>query len=333
MRKYVQAFFRHRFLIVAPVLLGCVAGGYFSYGQPRMYLSVARLWADSSIPNESTILATPNPTPAAQQASVLQELLQTKNFLNKVAERKTSQEFLKPAQAPFDDATLATVAKRTFVSTPGPHFVAVAVTAMSPEAASGLVSSVVDEYAETLGSTLTVRANGLVKFQTQNLASAAKALDAAQLKLNDYLISHPSATPGILDQTALQLGATVAAAQQQYASVGESLNKAQLMLTSIRDSDVLRLVDPPSVATGPEGRMKTLILAVFGGLFLGTLISLCLLIFFVVSDPTARQTADVEASLGLRVVGAIDQFSRRQVEAGDRATLRTDAARRSARRR
>ncbi len=334
MRKYLQAFFRHRFLILAPILLGSIAGGYFSSGQPRVYLSVARLWADSSVPNESTILATPNPTPAAQQASVMQELLQTRDFLNKVAERETSQEFLKPAQSPFDDATLATVAVATFVSTPGPHFIAVSVTAKSPDAAAGLVTSVIEEYAATLGSTLTVRANALVKFQTQNLASAAKALEVAQMRLNDYLISHPTANPGILDQSALQLSATVAAAQQQYASVGESLSKAQLTLASIGDSDALRVVDPPSTPTGPEGRMKTLIFAVFGGLFLGGMISVFLLIFFVVSDPTARQAADVEASLGLRVVGSIDEFKRRQIQAGEnKAARRPQAAHRSARRR
>ena len=308
MKKYVQAFLRHKLLLIAPIVLALVVSLGMTLRQPKEWVSGATLWADSAVPNESTILSKPDPTPASQATSVLQELLHTRSFLAKVAANESSAAFLKGAKAPFDDITLGKVAGSLTLATPGPQVVSVAVTAHDPAAASGLATAFVQEFRTEVAATLQARNRELVDFQQQRLDGAAKALDAAHNQLSTYLADHPQNTDAAQDPTVTQLEGSLVAAQDQYSAAQDDYNAAQLSLSAATSSSSLRIVDEANVPTFPQSRRTAIMFGGVGGMIAGGLVSLLLLLFFVSTDSTARQPADIEQGLGLRVVGSIEQL-------------------------
>jgi uncharacterized protein involved in exopolysaccharide biosynthesis len=307
MRKYVEAFLRHKILLTLPIVLALAVSMGLTLRQPKQWVASATFWTDSSVPNESTVLSRPDPTPAEQTASLLQELLHTKDFLSKVASRESSAAFLEGRTAPFDDIALGEVAGSISLSSPGPQVLSVSVTGTDPKAAAGLAESVVVEFQSRVTETVKERNQELVDFQQQRLDSAAKTLDAAQGQLSGYLTEHPQ-TPGQQDAVATQLESNVVAAQDAYSKAQASVNDAELALSVGTSPSSLRVIDEPTPPALPQSRRMAIIFGGVGGLVAGGLVTLLLLLFFVSTDATARSSSDLEDGLGVRVVGSIEQL-------------------------
>jgi uncharacterized protein involved in exopolysaccharide biosynthesis len=305
-RKYVHAFLRHKILLTLPIVLAFVASMGLTLRQPKSWMSGATLWADSAVPNDSTVFAPSDPTPAAQTAGLFQELLHTRSFLMKVAGSQSAAGFLEGAIAPFDDITLGKVAGSVSVGTPGPQLVTLAVTAKDPEAATGLTTAFVEEFRRELTSTVQNRNQELLDFQQQRLEGASKALDNAQRQLTAYMADHPDSVPG-RDSTLTQLEGDLVAAQDAYSTAQSEVNDAQLALSVGTSSSSLRVVDEPKLPTYPQSRRTAIMFGAVGGLVAGGAITLLLLLFFVATDASAREAGDIERDLGLRVLGSIEQ--------------------------
>src|SRR3954454_20780024 len=89
--RYRQTFRRHRLLFLLPVILGAVLGLTFSLGTPKLYRSSATLFAESAGSEAQTGFA---PPPAAQEQSMLTELLSVRNFVHNIARESPLQTYL-----------------------------------------------------------------------------------------------------------------------------------------------------------------------------------------------------------------------------------------------
>jgi hypothetical protein len=91
----------------------------------------------------------------------------------------------------------------------------------------------------------------------------------------------------------------------------QKLNQAQLDLTVAQQSapNGYRVVDQPLVPSKAISRAKPLLIAGVGGLAAGALLSLLVLVALTAADSSLRYPGEVEAALGLRLVGTIPGFA------------------------
>jgi uncharacterized protein involved in exopolysaccharide biosynthesis len=297
MNRYIQTFFRHRLLLIAPLVIALTASLGYALERPHKYVAQATLWADSPLPADSSIV-TGKDTPAVNQAAVLTELLRTRDFLDKVAH-------LMPAAGNRP----ATVPKSIVVATAGPQVITISVTATAPRLASESAKAVVDQFIAEVVDTRQQRGRALQDYYKQRLDAATKALTYAQQQLDLYVRAHPAgAGGGSGDPTSTQLASNVTQAQDQFYSAQDSLTKAGIDASRAGDSSQLRVVDQPVVPRIPVSNKKKIIFAGVGGFLAGGVISLLTLVLFVATDTSARQEADIEDALGLQVVGTVKQF-------------------------
>ena len=310
MRRYVQAFFRHPFLLTMPIVLAVAVSLGYEFRQPRSFAASATMWCDVPVPNQSSIFSGTSELPSASQSVVLMELLQTREFLSKVGHRGPWAGYLTAHPGSEGDRLLFQLAGDVSVGTPGPHVLAIATKGASSEEALALAKSVADAYVTEVNDTQRTRAQSSVGFYKLQVDQASTALAAAQDKLTKYLAANQGSGPmgALVDATVAQLTQAVSVAQSNYDQATSHLTGAGVGLSSVADSGVLRVFDSPRTTGLPVSRKKKLVFGGVAGIFAGALVSLFTLLFLVVGDRAVHGTGDVEDLLGMQVVGTIDQF-------------------------
>ena len=87
MIRYLETFFRHRVLFAVPIVLILLVSAGVVLSQPPSYMASTRLWVDTPAISTGTDQSNPFVTPAAEQTGSLLELLNTRYFDLKVAQR------------------------------------------------------------------------------------------------------------------------------------------------------------------------------------------------------------------------------------------------------
>jgi uncharacterized protein involved in exopolysaccharide biosynthesis len=301
--RYLETFYRHRLLMLMPILLALVGSLVLVVVQPRMYQATANLWFDAS-PLADSSAANPYVAPADAQAAVLHELLQTRAFSLSVAHQGPLAEYLaRNGGSPFsdplsavsgllgkgangtgatpqqrlDDLILQTINQRESVAPVGPHVLGVSFSAPDPVVAQGTVQAIVDEFFGQISATRRAQAQAAVDFYNQQLRSTAK--------------------PALTDRLALD----------QYSALLQKLNDAQLSLAAQDQAGAsgYRLVDKAQIPDRPVSRLKLLLLGTMGGLVAGLVLSTISLMLLTWADRTVRRGADIESLMGRRAVSAI----------------------------
>src|SRR5712671_1744995 len=106
MRRYVQAFFRHPFLLTMPIMIAVVLSLGSQVRHPRSFVANASMWCDLPVPNQSSIFSGTSELPSASQSVVLTELLQTREFLFKVGQNGPWASYLAAHPGPDGDSLL-----------------------------------------------------------------------------------------------------------------------------------------------------------------------------------------------------------------------------------
>jgi uncharacterized protein involved in exopolysaccharide biosynthesis len=310
MRRYVQAFFRHPFLLTMPIVLAVALSLATQVRQPRTYSASATMWCDVAVPNQSTIFSGTSDMPSSSQSVVLTELLQTRVFMAKVAQDGPWAASLAANPGAASDRMLTQLGGDVSVATLGPHVLSVSTKASSPEDALALAKSVAGAYIAEVNDTLRARAQSSVGFYQVQVTDANKALAAAQDKLNKYVAANQGSGPlgASVDATLTHLTQAVSDAQSVYDQAANRVTSAGVGLSNVADSGVLRIFDAPRTTGLPVSHKKKVIFGAVLGIFAGLMVSLCTLLFLVVGDRSVRGTGDVEDVLGMQVIGTIDQF-------------------------
>jgi capsular polysaccharide biosynthesis protein len=315
MRRYVQTFFRHPFLLMAPLVIALALGLFSINRQPRKYLAGATVWCDVPVPQQSTVFTGSSNMPAVGQAAVLTELLQTHSFLAKVAAASPWASLVKTNNQLAGDQVLNSLGSSVSVVAPGPHLLSITVKRPTADEALALAKAATDTYIKEMNDTQHSRAVSSVGFYQLEVDAAQKALVAAQDQLGSYVAANQPASGGPLgaavDAKITQLVQGITAAQNSLNQAKASQQSATLGLTSLSDAGAIRLYDAPRVSPTPLSRRKVIIFAGVGSVLAGAMVSLFALLYLVVTDTSVRGTADLEEALGLEVVGKIDQFKTR----------------------
>jgi capsular polysaccharide biosynthesis protein len=317
MKRYLRTFRRHKLLVIAPVVLALVIGVGYEYNSPGHYQASGTIWADAPVPNGSSVFSQtpPNPSPAAQASSVLNELLSTDQFLAKVAPRSPWAAYLRQHPDAID-TVFGSLQKNTSVFTLGPQVVSVTYQSTDAATTAPMVRAIMGAFVAQVVSLQKSRDQQQITYDKQSLNSAASALSSSQDQLRQYLAAHPQAPGATVDPTVTQLSGNVAQAQQAYGAAVSNLNDSQLGLSSVADSSQLHVIDQPSLAAA-QGRKKKIAYAGIGGLFAGLVIAILLLSWLVSKDTSPWNAEDVEDDLGLTVVGSIEELpSPRRQERG-----------------
>jgi Mrp family chromosome partitioning ATPase/uncharacterized protein involved in exopolysaccharide biosynthesis len=312
-KRYFELFFRHPVLFSLPMIVALVAGVGYASRAPHTYVAGATVFADTSLPNASTLTAGVSPgftTPAADKQATLLEFLHTQSFLNKVAARIPL--------VPLNDNTAAAMGKTIKVSVSGAQILAVTSKSGSPQLAAATVKSVIDEFTAELGSVIASRNQSAATLYKTQLDAANAGLTKAQAALSGAARANPA--PSASDMAVLTN--QLAAAQAQRDTAQSAYNQALLGISGTVDASTFHIVDPPKVPTAPQPRKKALIMSGIGGLLGGLVITIFALILIMSQDRSVREESDVEGTLDLEVIGTVPQF--------DKSALSPSSRRRSA---
>ena len=306
MKRYLRTFRRHKFLVIAPLVLTLVVGLGYELTSPRSYHAQATLWADAPVPDSSTVLATnpPSQSPASQAASVLSELLATNQFLTELGPHSPWAAYLRRHPGAVD-TVFASLLKDTTVSVLGPQVIGVTYQSSDQATTAPMARAISNAFVAKLVALQQARDQQQITYDKQNEETALNALTGQQKLLDQYVAAHPQAAA--TDPTELQLSGNVATAEQAYGSAVASYNSTELDLSSATDTSALHVIDQPAV-TYAAGRKKKIAYGGIGGMFAGGVISLLLLSWLVSKETAPWDAGDLEDDLGLTVVGSIEQL-------------------------
>jgi uncharacterized protein involved in exopolysaccharide biosynthesis len=328
--RYLEAFFRHKLLLITPVVLALIVGVWYVSSQPVAYQSSTTVWFDTPLPNPSSVDVAPqggNPSQGAQV--VLQELLGSRQFLLNVGHKGPLGTYLAShhatkrgptaliskmvsavkgsgGTAPLDDRIVSTLAP-AFTATPaGPQVLRVTMTSWAAGAIPGTLAALIAEYTNEVSSVRGSRDQASLAYYKTQLDDAQKTLATANSEVSDYQSSHPGATV-VNDPTYDQLQRSALVALNDYTTVEQQYTQAGLALNNADFAGSVRTLDPPLAPFAISHRKK----AIFAGaaaLLVGVLISLLALTALVSTDKTARMEEDLDDVEGLEVVANIEHL-------------------------
>jgi uncharacterized protein involved in exopolysaccharide biosynthesis len=332
MERYLETFFRHPLALVAPVLMVLAISLGFVLGQPRTYEASASVWFQSNSIAGVTDPSAAYSSPAQVGSNTFQELLSTQSFCVTVAQRSGLEDYvvhghlpatnplsavlgrlLGPGSAPnrqtLNQALEALLQRNVRVTTAGPEIVNVTFEYSDPRLALSTLRELLKEFAtQVLTAQRTQAAQQLDSYQRQ-AADELTQVNQADAAVASYLARHPElrvANPPP-DPTLAGLQQIASQAHQQYAQLIQKRDEAQSNLNqlSVGTSSQFRVIDPPMLPDRPLSRLRTVAMGAGLGLLIGLLLSLLALVIMVYSDRTFVRPAEIERSLGLRVIGAL----------------------------
>ena len=334
MLRYLETFYRHRLLVIAPVLLALLASVAFAVSRPRTYEATAQLWFDpltAAQAQQNGYLS-----PADQAPGELKELLKTHEFTSRVARRGTlyaaadagsGKQGLTTrvvnllrgvpssvAGSPqvLDDVIFDTVNRDTVITTSGPQVVGISFDYPIPSVAATTAQAIVDQFTDELLGNRRTTAKAAVDFYTNQLQSQDAVVATADAAVTHYLQEHPDQrVPGALaDSQLTALRRTDDLARNHYQDLLQKLDDARLEIAAASQPGAagFRVVDTPTVPYRPKGFVKTAALAAGGGLMLGLLLALGMLVLLTAMDTSIHRSEEIPSDLSRRVAGTVPRL-------------------------
>lgn len=288
---YRETFLQHRRLLLLPIILAVVIAAWAAVSSPKSYTSAASLWVDNAASTDSS-LGNLNPAilpPAQEEQQIVAELLATRQFTQAVATRSGLLQYLAshdsagsgPAAVmsalggrPSLESRMAAALNPTTVTMTvrGPQVLGLDYIGPTPALAQRTLKAIVAELQQDSALFAAQHSQSAVAYDRAQVQAASRAVREARDQLSTYLSKHHSAGSGDLTLAALQTAQSVA--NSQLTQANSSLNTAgSAGRIGAGAGSTARLVDAPSIPSGPTSGKKKQLLAVFGGLFAGLLIS------------------------------------------------------------
>jgi len=309
---YRHTFKAHWKLLIAPVIIGAVIAGWFTFGAAPRYRSTASLWLDNGASVGSSMDSGANTGsigPASLESEVLAELLATPSFTEAVAKRSRLVSFYADGgsaggfsptallarrhqrESPLGQAMLGVAGIKTTVV--GPQVLMLEYDGPSPVVAQSVLRSLLAEL--RLASSKFGRSIGQAadSYYRRRLASATEVAQNTRAALSSYVRQHPSVGPE--DPTYTQLSAEAQTAEARLATV--KLNSSQAAVEdnsgNSADSATTLVLDPPSVSNTPTQGMSTQVTGVIAGAFGGIVLGLAALLLMAAPPRTRRWDAEM----------------------------------------
>jgi hypothetical protein len=287
---YRETFSRHKALFLAPVVVTTVLALWFALGTPKQYKAGATLFVDTQSGPSSLDESNPGLlTPSARAQQLLAELLVTKRFLAEIGSRGPLDDYLakNPSEgwAPTsllrrlrggssvgDRRAQALDFKHIVTLVPGGQVLSIELRGPTPAVAVGTLQALITSFNLQRRELDVSRQQDSMTTFTNRISAAKTTLSRLNKEMND----------GTLSASEIQgLAPVRRTAQAQLRNATRGYNQAALALDAAKkETGLYQEIDKPTLPAPAVSGMKKSVLTVFGGLFVGALLSFLALVLF-----------------------------------------------------
>lgn len=308
MKRYMDTFFRYWLLIIIPIMVLPI-GEYLLIRHPApQIVAYANLYVTQPVSDGSYQFM----SPAALEASNLNEWLQSSSFDTKVA--MASPLYMKhlartanPQAAAFDD-----LSKNMLVTAKGDHLVAISYPTLDAQQGLQVVKGLLATASTTTLSVSKWQQGIVGSYYMGKLRAAQQQEQQSAQQLADYISSHnirPADFPVQLDsdptfatlynrnKSDQQIVGTLE--QQVTANSGQAASP-----TTVAARQAYFVADQPTISVASSSKKK-LLTYIAVALALGLLIGSVVTVLLTAMDKSLRYAGEVQALLGLPVVAII----------------------------
>ncbi len=320
--KLLEALFRHKFLILLPVLLTPLVASAYVVATSSRFEASAGVWVERATYLSSTDELERFSSAAESQAGRLTELLRTRAFMTDVALRTSlapladSEEGLDRLQQLFSNDLE--------VATQGSHLVNIRFRADTPDLSYSVVAAIVDAFKRKSRADRLAQADLAISFYTQQMKEVEPKLVATQNALRNFVAANSTAragdsrsSSGLLELELSQLKGAVERAQADVDRARSSLEQARLdSAASLKGQELgFQVIDPPTLPPSvSRPRLRKMLPLPAAALVLGIGVGAGILVVFVAADRSVRSAADLPA--GTRLLGTVPYLRPRNVPRG-----------------
>jgi len=320
--KFLEAFFRHKLLVLLPpVLIPLIVGPYALVTAPIYYESWAGIWVD-----KPQYLAysdfSPYSSPASQQSNRLVEVMRTRSFITDVAKRTSLAPLVGNSRG---EERINSVIGTGFTMIPnGDHLLVLHFKADNPRLAFDMLNAIIDTFKENAATDRVNQASLAISFYQGRLQTAQEELKSTTTSVRQYTAANPNLAslnldragssefllpPQVSDPQLADMMGKLKSNQAQVEALRAALETAQFDASAGLEGQELgfQTIDPPQLPTGPTRALRKQLVYPIAGLVAGMALSLVILVLFVAADRSVRSESDLPE--GARLLGAVPQLN------------------------
>ncbi|HVP05095.1 MAG TPA: hypothetical protein VMT90_05390 [Dehalococcoidia bacterium] len=310
--KALDTLFRHKFLVILPLVVLITAGlAGSALRSSHVYSSTTRAWAQST-PFLQSSLAPDNPylTPAQAQAQTYGDLLKLDSFVLDVASRVDGLKNQPSA------VQAGEVRSRTYITPEGVNVLSITHQSADPALTKSVVEAIIAAYADYYKTDVVAQGDAAIAFYQARLDTANQELTQREKDVADYqaTLNNPiDSESGTTDPKLAELQSLASTARDDYNNLLDKIDEINIQKeAAVTGKDIgFRVQDEAKLPTSPlPTSMKDVLLLPMLGLLLGISASGLLLFALIRLDDRIRLPEEVRA-MGLPVVGLPD-ISKRQ---------------------
>ena len=311
--KALETLFRHKFLVILPVVVLVLAGLVGSVLRTsHVYSSTTRAWAQST-PYLQSSLAPDNPylTPAQAQAQTYGDLLKLDSYVLDVAGRVDGLKSLPTT------VQAAEVRAGTYISPEGVNVLSITHQSSDPALTKAVVEALIAAYADYYKTDVIAQGDAAIAFYQARLDTANQELALREKDVADYQAAHPTIVDNQVDTPDAKLAelqSLASTAREDYNNLLDKIDEINIQkAAAVTGKDIgFRVQDEAKLPTSPlPTSLKDMVLLPMLGLLLGISASGVLLFALIRLDDRIRFPEELRA-MGLPVVGLPDIEKRRR---------------------
>jgi capsular polysaccharide biosynthesis protein len=315
MLRYIESFFRNKWLITIPALCLVLCGTALVLLVTPQYAADATIWVERptylEIPGKQNVWI----TPAQAEAGRFRELISTRTFSQAIAARIN----LPGGTSEVDKAHLtAAIQEGLYVWPEGEYLLSISFPYPESAVTLAVVQAAIDEYTKVMADSANRQAIDAIDFYKERISTYEnEILPRSNGAVTEYLSKHPELQQKdpdvvIVDPTFIQLQRQAEIDRDLYARYQQRLDQVMTQSEAVNKNQVanFRVLDAPLITPG-TGRLskKNILVFVAGGaglalgyvgLFLGVATEL---------DRTIRNPGDVKRQLRLPVLDVIPVYA------------------------
>lgn len=309
--RLLEAFFRHKLLILMPVIATplLVLPAAFLLVRP-FYESVAGVWVERPAYIPTAEDWNRYVTPAQNQHGRLTEMLRTRSFIEDVARRTSLAPFLATNESREE---LADYLQRAITATAtGSKLLTIRVRADTPDVSYEIIQATLNAFRDRSATDRANQTSMVIAFYEGQVRNAEEELTKARDALRRYVAANPryssidpsSRTVGqsinlpvaAIDPQLAELIRTQETTQKEHERLRGLLDQAQFdAQAALEGGDAaFQVIDQPVMPTSSQRERRRLVIFPAAALLVGLIVGGALLVILTVADRSARWAEDLD---------------------------------------
>jgi uncharacterized protein involved in exopolysaccharide biosynthesis len=333
--RFMESYFRHRWLYLLPLVIAVAVGATFVATEPPVYVATGRLYVkkDSLLASLTASNSGGSWWVTAAQAttSEMNELLSSRAF-TRSAIQKTDLEKNMAAGPDAIDQTFTYFRNALYFQPQGEKLVEINATSEDPKLAQQMVLAIMEAYVQWKLNSDFQESVSAQTFFTAQIQPYKDEVDKARSDLVDYVNANPQPSRGDRPPQELmeidRLQAAVKNAEQRLATAQQ--NEESARLAQVKSESVIRqtymVVDQPQLPTETAVSIKDFIKNMSLYVTVGLFLSLAGVVGGALLDRSLRFVIDVRYGLSLPVLAMVPTGTSLPVSVTETSTTEEKAA-------